>query len=168
MRASQLDWSCLKKLSLAETCIAGGPAERGCAVQMHRGPRLEARKWIFTTTGSQPMRGMPILGPELTCKRILWHRCKGSRLHTQLEEVPSFLNFVYTTHRFPAISSQAHVEFQAECQQEWKGEDTNKRCQRDTKCSLVTYCWRQRRRVYGWPAAIAWMTVNSGREKHGR
>lgn len=35
-------------------------------------------------------------------------------------EVPSFLNFVYITHRFPAISSQAHVEFQAECQQEWK------------------------------------------------
>lgn len=71
MRAAQFVWSCLKKLSSAETRIAGGPAERGCAVQMHRGPWLEAHKWIFTTTGSQPMRGMPILGPELIFKRIL-------------------------------------------------------------------------------------------------
>lgn len=71
MRAAQLVWSRLKKLSSAETRIARGLAERGCAVQMHRGPRLEAHKWIFTTTGSQPMRGMPILGPELIFKRIL-------------------------------------------------------------------------------------------------
>ena len=36
------------------------------------------------------------------------------------------------------------------------------------KTLLVAYCWRQRRREYGWPAAIAWMMVNCGREKHGR
>ena len=38
-------------------------------MQVHRGPQLEAHKWFFTTTGSQPMRGRPILGPELTFRK---------------------------------------------------------------------------------------------------
>lgn len=33
------------------------------------------------------------------------------------------MNFVNITHRFPTISSQAHVEYQAESQHEWKRQD---------------------------------------------
>lgn len=73
------------------------------------------------------MRGMPILGPELTFKKDSVTQVQRKQTaHTG--EVPSFLNFVDITHRFPAISSQAHVEYQAESQQEWKRQDRNKRC----------------------------------------
>lgn len=79
----------------------------------------EARRWIFTTRGSQPRRMKANSGSQA-------NRCKVSRFQAELGRYrPELCPF---TGKFPAISSQPNTEFQAEHQEEWEGKDRIKRC----------------------------------------